>query len=88
VPFDQSRVHDALDEMATQGVKSAHGTGVRKVMTMHGAQPALDARFKADGHVGHMLVIATDSSIILLFVYAKSGTDRLYKALDESLLIR
>jgi hypothetical protein len=88
VPFDHSHVNDALDEMATQGVKSAHGTGVRKVMTMHGAKPAMDARFKTNGHVGHMLVIATDSSIVLLFVYAKTGTDRLFKALDESLLVR
>jgi hypothetical protein len=88
VPFNRSRINDALDAMASQGVKSAHGTGVHKVMTMHGAQPAIDARFKVNGHVGHMLAVATDSSIILLFVFAKSGTDRLYKALDDSLLIR
>jgi hypothetical protein len=87
VPFG-SRVNDALNEMAAQRVKSAHGVGVRQVTTMHGSQPALDARFKANGHVAHMLVVATDSSVILLMVYAKSGTDRLYKALDDSLLIR
>jgi hypothetical protein len=88
VRFDRSRINDALDAMATQGAKSSHGTGLRKVMTMHGSQPAIDARFKVDGHVGHMLAVATDSSIILLIVYAKSGTDRLFKALDDSLIIR
>jgi hypothetical protein len=88
VPFNRSRIDDALDAMATQGAKSTHGTGLRKVMTTHGSQPAIDARFKVNGHVGHMLAVATDSSIILIFVYAKSGTDRLFKALDESLIIR
>jgi hypothetical protein len=87
VPF-RSHVNDVLDEMASHSVKSAHGIGVRKVTTMHGSQPALDARFNVNGHVAHMLVVASDASVILLLVYAKSGTDRLYKALDDSLLIR
>jgi hypothetical protein len=88
VPFKRSGVDDALDEMTSQGVKNAHGTSVRKVSTMHGDQPAVDLRFKANGHVGHMLAVATDSSVVLMFVYAKSGTDALYKALDNSLLVR
>jgi hypothetical protein len=86
VPFG-SHVNDDLQELASHGVKSAHGFAVRTVATMHGAQPAIEAHFKANGHVGHMLVVATDSSMILLFVYAKTGTDRLFKAVDQSLVI-
>jgi hypothetical protein len=87
--FDPARVNDALDAMATQGVKGANGTSVVKTPTMHGAEPAIDVKFKAgDGYSGRMLVVANGGSVVMLIVHAKSGTDRLFKALEESLLIR
>jgi hypothetical protein len=78
----------ALKQLAAQRVKSAHGVGVQQVTTMHGAEPALEARFKVEGHVAHMLVVATKSSAVVVLVAAKTGTDRLYKVLVDSLLIR
>lgn len=89
VSYDHSKIDEALDDMATEGVKSANGTSIKKVQTTHGAEPALDVRFKAgDGYSGRMLVISTDSAIVMVLVHAKTGTDRLYKALEDSLLIR
>jgi hypothetical protein len=86
--FDRSRINDALDEMTSQGVKTANGTSVHKTLTTHGAQPALEAKFTAgDGYSGRMLVIASGSSLIMVIVHAKTGTERLYRALEESLLI-
>jgi len=89
VAVDPSRINDALDEMTSAGVKSANGTSVHKTLTTHGSLPALEVKFKAgDGYSGRMLVIASGSSLIMVLVHAKTGTDRLYKALEESLLIR
>ena len=88
VPFDQSRLNAALDDMTSEGVKSANGTSVSKTLTTHGSEPAMEVKFKAgDGYAGRMLVIASGKSLIMVIVHAKSGTDRLYKALEESLII-
>src|SRR5262249_34578721 len=68
-PFDSSRLNDALDQMTSEGVKSANGTSVSKTLTTHGSQPAMEVKFKAgDGYSGRMLVIASGSSLIMVIV--------------------
>jgi hypothetical protein len=62
---------------------------VHKDVTMRGAQPAIEGRFNApDGYRAHLLVVASGSTLIMLIVHAKMGTDRLYKALEASLVVR
>ncbi len=56
---------------------------------MRGPLPAIEGEFKApDGYSARILVVAPGSTMILVVVHAKTGTDRLYKALEASLLIR
>lgn len=84
-----AQTNDALDAMLTAAVKGAKGTSIRKVLTLHGSMPAIEGRFKdSRGFGAHMLVVLDGPDLIVLLVHAKSGVDRLYKALDASLIIR
>ena len=44
----------------------------------------MTAKFKApDGYTAHVLVMLSGSRLYMLFVHAKNGTDKLFKALDR-----
>ena len=40
------------------------------------------------GYDARLLVVLSGSTLVVLLVHAKSGTDRLYQALEASLIIR
>ena len=75
--------------MLTGGIKSVNGKVSHKTVMTRGPLPAIEGKFKdAHGYPARMMVVLSGSSLIVLLVHAKSGVDRLYKALDESLIIR
>jgi hypothetical protein len=79
----------ALDLVLTQSIKSANGTVSHKTVTSRDTLPALQGDFKdAHGYPARILVVLSHSSLIVLLVHAKSGVDRLFKALNASLIIR
>jgi len=84
-----ARVNDMLDAALTKGVDGTHGTLVKKIFTRHGVLPAIEGHFNApDGYRAEILVVSNGWSLVLLIVHSKTGTDRLFKALEDSLIIR
>jgi hypothetical protein len=82
-------VNDLLNAALTGGVSGVNGKLVRKSLLTHDTLPAIEGSFKApDGYRADVLVIASGSRLIMLFVHSKTGTDHLYKALEDSLIVR
>jgi hypothetical protein len=74
-----------LDGALNGGLTSANGKLVSKQRIDRGGLPANDATFKApDGYSARVLVMLAGSRLYVLFVHAKSGTDKLFRALDAS----
>jgi hypothetical protein len=87
VPRD--RINDALNAMANAGSTSLKATISHQSLTTHGVLPAIEESLNTpDGFKAKLLVVISGSAIIVLIVAAKSGVDRLFKALDDSLIIR
>ncbi len=83
------RVNDLLNAALTGGVSGVNGKLVRKSLLTHDTLPAIEGRFDApDGYRADVLVMASGSRLIMLLVHSKTGTDRLYKALEDSLIVR
>ncbi len=83
------RINAVLNAALDQSTDGVVGKLVSKGPTSHGSLPAIEARFaQPDGSRAHLLVVSSGTTIIVLFVHAKTGTDRLYKALEDSLIIR
>ena len=83
VPAD--RVDELLDDSLKGGIDEANGTLVSKQYITRGGLPAIDAKLKApDGYSAHVLVLLGGDKLYVLLVHAKTGTDRLYRALDAS----
>ncbi len=79
----------ALDTVLTGAIKSVNGKVSHRTVTSRGTLPAIVGEFKdSHGYAARMMVVMSNSSLIVLLVHAKSGVDRLYKALDASLIIR
>ena len=86
-PPDQ--VNATLEAALENGVGSTNGKLQHKVLTMRGPRPAIEGTFTApDGYKAHLLVVSTGSSFIMIIVHSKTGTERLYKALEASLVVR
>ena len=79
-----------LDAVLTGGDQRAStASSSHKTVTTRGTLPAIEGRFKdPHGYTARILVVVSNSSLIVLVVHAKSGADRLYKALETSLIIR
>jgi hypothetical protein len=87
VPPD--RVDEVLDGALNGGLTSANGKLVSKQRIERGGLPANDAKFKApDGYSARVLVMLAGSRLYVLFVHAKGGTDKLFRALDASFVPR
>ena len=70
---------------STGGVSGVNGKLVRKSLLTHDTLPAIEGRFDApDGYRADVLIVASGSRLIMLLVHAKTGTDRLYKALEDA----
>ncbi|HEV7526266.1 MAG TPA: hypothetical protein VGP92_14940 [Acidimicrobiia bacterium] len=83
------QVNAMLDDMMNGGLAQTNGTLVRKTVTMRGALPALEGQFTLPHDIkAHLLIVASGNAMVMLIVGARSGTDRLYKALETSLIIR
>jgi hypothetical protein len=84
-----AQVQAALDAAFRERISVAGGKVEQKDLTMRGKLPAVEGRFDAGGgRHAHMLIVASDTALILIAVAATSGTDRLYKALEASLVVR
>jgi hypothetical protein len=81
------QVRNALDAAFEERVSVAGGKLERKDLTMRDKLPAVEGRFNLNGLHAHMLVVASDSALVLIAVQAKTGTDRLYRALEASLIV-
>jgi hypothetical protein len=80
-----SRVDDTLESSLKDGVSSVDGDLVSKERITRGGLPALDATFKAkDGYSAHIMVILDTRYVYMLIVHAKTGTERLFGALNTS----
>ena len=89
ISISPDRVNAVLESALAEGIHGSNGKLVHKNVTMRGSQPAIEGRFNApDGYKAHLLVVSSGSTLIMLIVHAKTGTDRLYKALETSLLVR
>ncbi|MDQ1383817.1 MAG: hypothetical protein QOG65_1196 [Actinomycetota bacterium] len=77
----------ALDAAFKERISVAGGTLERKDLTMRDKLPAVEGRFNRNGVHAHLLIVASASALVLIAVSAKSGTDRLYKALEASLIV-
>jgi hypothetical protein len=85
VAVPDSRVDDTLESSLDNGVSSVDGDLVSKKRITRGGLPALDAIFKAkDGYSAHIMVILDTRYVYMLIVHSKSGTERLFNALNTS----
>jgi hypothetical protein len=83
------RVNDLLNAALTGGVSGIKGKLVRKSLLTRDTLPAIEGRFDApDGYRADVLIMASGPRLIMLLVHSKTGTDRLYKALADSLIVR
>ncbi len=83
------RLGEVLDAALTKGVSGTNGKLISKNSITRGSLPAVEGRFQAsDGYRAHLLVVASGSTLIVLMVHSRTGTERLYKALEASLIIR
>ena len=83
------RVDAALDAMVTSNIDGVHGKLIEKSPITRDNLPAMEAHLKApDGYPMQLLVVASGSTLIVLGVHAKTGTARLFKALEDSLILR
>jgi hypothetical protein len=82
-------VNDLLNTALTGGISGVNGKLVRKSLLTHDTLPAIEGRFDApDGYRADVLIMASGPRLIMLLVHSKTGTDRLYKALEDSLIVR
>jgi hypothetical protein len=85
IPVPVEVVDSILVGALNGGVARAGGDLVAKEQITRGGLPAIDAKFKApDGYSARVLVVLKHSRIYVLFVHAKSGTDKLFDAFDKS----
>ena len=83
VPAD--RVDELLSDALDGGVNGIKGEIISKQRITRGGFPALDARFKApDGYTAHAIVFMNSRDLYVLFVHAKTGTEKLFQALNKS----
>jgi hypothetical protein len=74
-------LHDALNA----GISKAGGTNPQETPLTRGGLPALQATFKApDGYNAKGLVMLDGKWLFVFLVHAKTGTDKLFDALDKS----
>jgi hypothetical protein len=87
VVVPDAQAGQVLEGALNGGVSSVSGDLVSKEHVTRAGLPAIDAKFKApDGYSAHVMVVLDGSRMYMLFVHAKTGTDRLFRALDESFL--
>ena len=85
VKVPSERVNELLADALDGGVNRIDGTIISKQRTTRGGFPALDARFKApDGYTAHAIVFMNSRELYVLFVHAKTGTEKLFQALNKS----
>ncbi len=88
-PVVSSRIDDVLEAALTGGVSGVDGKLVHKSLLTRDTLPAIEGSFKAgDGYRAHVLIVGSGSTLIMLLVHSKTGTDRLAQALEDSLIIR
>ncbi|MCU1467274.1 MAG: hypothetical protein JWM72_3202, partial [Actinomycetia bacterium] len=85
--LSSAQMQSALDAAFKERISVAGGTLERKDLTMRDKLPAVEGRFNLNGVHARMLIVASGSALVLIAVSAKSGTDRLYKALEASLVV-
>lgn len=84
-----NRVNQSLEDAFTGDVSGVSGKVVHKDLTMRGSLPALEGKIQGpNGYRVRMLIVASGATMVMLVVSSKSGTDRLYKALEDSLVVR
>jgi hypothetical protein len=83
VPAEQ--IDGVLDGAMNGGIVQIDGKLQTKNRVTRGGYTAVEATFKAsDGYSAHGLVMIHGTRMYMEFVHAKTGTDRLFKALDAS----
>jgi hypothetical protein len=82
-----AQTENVLEGSLEGGISNVDGALVSKKHIERGGVPGIDAKFKApDGYSAHIVVLVDGSRLYMLFSHAKTGTDRLFKALDESFI--
>jgi hypothetical protein len=88
VDVEHSNLDDVLDSALDGGLSVVSGERFRAERTTRGGLPALDASIKGpDGYRARVLVMASNNKMYVLFALAKTGTDKLFDALDESFVV-
>jgi hypothetical protein len=88
VKVPKDRVDELLEESLQGGVQRSDAEVVSKERITRGGLPAIDAKLKApDGYGARALVVLSGSRLYLLFVHAKTGSDRLFNAFNESFVV-
>ena len=77
----------ALDAAFKERISVDGGKLEKKDLVMRARFPRSRAASTTDGVHAHMLIVASSSALVLIVVSAKSGTDRLYQALETSLIV-
>jgi hypothetical protein len=84
-----AQVNDLLGAALSAESGDQNGKLVHKTLMMRDSLPAIEGHFNAsDGYRAYILVVASGSTLIMLIVHSKTGTGRLYKALEDSLIVR
>ena len=61
----------------------------RQEPTTFAGRPAIEGRLKTpDGYQGRILLVQSGSAFVELFVHARTGVDRLYRAAKATLIVR
>jgi hypothetical protein len=80
-----SQSADLLRDALSAGISRAGGTDPQMSPLTRGGLPALEATFKApDGYQARGLVMLDHSWLFVFLVHAKTGTNKLFDALEKS----
>ena len=84
------RVDAALESMVNSRASTAcSGKLVHKSAITRDNLPAIGGASQGAGRLPRgLLVVASGATLIVLGVHAKTGTSRLFKALEDSLIVR
>lgn len=85
VAVPASEIDRTLQDALNSGLAGADGKLTRSERTTRGGLPAIYGDFSApDGYSARMLVALDKNKVFVLFAHAKSGTPKLFDALDKS----
>lgn len=88
ISLPEGQADAALDDIVKYGASATNSEIVSKSRVVEDGVSGVEVRAKvSDGYSARLIVLISGRRIFLLGVHSKTGTDRLYKALVDSLVM-